>query len=162
MHTPATVGKFMWPIIKHCHKINSRSSHAPDLDFQVFTFSWNLGSSWRTSATTTVLKKKSPDRTSINQTEDGVYLVCQSLMTLLIWGNTEHTRLFLKGSGYFFVTARLLLLFCYYGMHVYTQCNWCYRNPLQFPTQCLPAYAQNGTDIIMDLSNAIEIDFIAF
>lgn len=48
-----------------------------------------------------------------------------------------------KGCWVFFVTARLLLLSCYYyGIYVYKQCNYCYRNPLQFPTQlvspCVP------------------------
>lgn len=51
--------------------------------------------------------------------EDVAYIMYQSLMTLLIWVNTKHTHIILRGTGYFFVTARLLLLFCYYyGIYV--------------------------------------------
>lgn len=78
--------------------------------------------------------------------EDVAYIMYQSLMTLLIWVNTKHTHIILRGTGYFLVTARLLLLFCYYyGIYV---CNYCYKNLLQFPTQLVSpciSTTQNGS-----------------
>lgn len=96
--------------------------------------------------------------------EDTACIIYQSLTTQLIGVNTEYTHLILKGAGYF-----LQLQGCY-CFPVIIMVYMCTNNvtivtgiPYNFLLSWfLPAYPQHRTDVIMDLSKATEIDFIAF